>query len=134
MESPNCLWRTKAEYNANIHYEMSHSKTYRLNEEALKAIRELRRRFRKEVGREPGPEDPCAFDPDSEDPQLGARERIKSMMGDIADTAGLAPDLAFAIRKTGLLVTQRNQDGLDDDQRAAWNEAIAEYQTRRRLV
>jgi len=48
-------------------------------------------------------------------------------MGDIADAAGLAPDLAFAIRKTGLLVTQRNQDRLDDDQRAAWTEALAEY-------
>ena len=55
-------------------------------------------------------------------------------MGDIADAAGLAPDLAFAIRKTGLLVTQRNQDALDDDQRAAWNEAITEYQTRRLIV
>lgn len=113
---------------------MRDSRTYRLNKEALEAIRELRRRFRKEVGREPGSDDPCAFDPDSEDPQLEARERVKSVMGDIADAAGLAPDLAFAIRKTGLLVTQRNQDALDDDQRAAWNEAITEYQTRRLIV
>lgn len=113
---------------------MSDSRTYLLNEEALQAIRELRRRFTKEVGREPCPVDACAFDPDSEDPQLDARERIKSVLGDIADAAGLAPDLAFAIRKTGLLVTHRNQGALDDDQRAAWNDAIAEYQMRRRLV
>ena len=114
--------------------EMSAPKTYRLNGDALAAIRELRSRFRKEVGREPCPDDACAFDPDSEDPQLDARERIKSVLGDIADAAGLAPDLAFAIRKTGLLVTHRNQGALDDDQRAAWNDAIAEYQMRRRLV
>jgi len=54
-------------------------------------------------------------------------------MGDIADSAGLAPDLAFAIRKTGLLVTQRNQDLLDVDQRAAWAEALAEYKMIKRV-
>jgi hypothetical protein len=71
------------------------------------------------TGRDPGPDDDCAFDPDSTESQPAAERKIKSLMGDIADAAGLAPDLAFAIRKTGLLVTQRNQDTLDDDQRAA---------------
>jgi hypothetical protein len=112
---------------------MSSSNTYRLNDEALNAIRELRRRFREEVGRDPGPEDPCAFDPDSTEPQPAAEARIKEIMGDIADAAGLDPDLAFAIRKTGLLVTQRNQDALDEGQRAAWNEAIAEYKMWKRV-
>jgi len=101
---------------------------YRLNDDALDAIRELRRRFRRETGRDPGSDDPCGFDPDSDEPQPEAKERIKSFMGDIADAAGLAPDLAFAIRKTGLLVTKNNQDGLDEDQRAAWKEALAEYE------
>lgn len=68
-----------------------------------------------ETGREPGPDDPCAFDPDSDDPQPEAEAKIKSVMGDIAERAGLVPDLTFAIRKTGLLVTQRNQDALDED-------------------
>lgn len=105
---------------------------YRLNDDALDAIRELRRRFKRETGRDPGPDDPYAFDPDSDKPQPEAEARIKSCMGDIADAAGLAPDLAFAIRKTGLLVTKNNQDGLDEDQRAAWKEALAEYQMHKR--
>src|SRR5690349_16517810 len=72
------------------------------------------------------------FDPDSDESQPEAEARIKSFMGDIADAAGLAPDLAFAIRKTGLLVTRDNQNGLDDEQRAAWKEALAEYQMHKR--
>lgn len=112
---------------------MSDTKTYRFNTEALDAIRELRRRFRRETGRDPGPDDECAFDPDSDEPQPEAEARIKSFMGDIADAAGLTPDLAFAIRKTGLLVTQSNQNGLDENQRAAWEEALAEYEMRKRM-
>lgn len=106
---------------------------YRLNDDALDAIRELRRRFRRETGRDPGPDDPCGFDPDSDEPQPEAEAKIKSYMGDIADAAGLAPDLIFAIRKTGLLVTKNNQDGLDENQRAAWKEALAEYEMRKRI-
>jgi hypothetical protein len=105
-----------------------------LNDDALNAIRELRRRFRDETGRDPGPGDPCAFDPDSDDPQPEALTWIKSVMGDIADWAGLAPDLAFAIRKTGLLVTQKNQDTLDDDQLKAWKAALAEYGLPKRVT
>jgi hypothetical protein len=48
---------------------MSDNKTYRLNDDALKAIREMGRVFRKENGRDPGPDDSCAFDPDSKEAQ-----------------------------------------------------------------
>lgn len=112
---------------------MDQKPKYRLNDDALEAIRELRRRFRQETGREPGPDDPCAFDPNSDDPQPEAEAKIKSVMGDIADWAGIGPDLAFAIRKTGLLVTQRNQDALDEDQLKAWKEALAEYELSKRV-
>ncbi len=108
-------------------------RSYRLNDDALEAIREMRRLFRKETGRDPGPDDPCGFDPDSYEPQPAAEARIKSLMGDIANSAGLAPDLAFAIRRTGLLVTQRNQDQLDENQLTAWKEALAEYELSKRV-
>src|SRR5581483_1911567 len=111
---------------------MSAKKKYQLNDAALQAIRELRRRFKDETGRDPGPDDDCGFDPDSDDPQPIAEAKIKSLMGDIANAAGLAPDLAFAIRRTGLLVTKMNADALDEDQLKAWKEALAEYETRKR--
>lgn len=113
---------------------MSDREQYRLNHEALEAVRELRGRFKKETGRDPGPDDPCGFDPDSDESQPEAEAKIKSLMGDIADVAGLAPDLAFAIRRTGLLVTKDNQDSLDEDQRAAWKQALAEYEIRKRVI
>lgn len=62
------------------------------------------------------------------------RRESNRFMGDIADAAGLAPDLVFAIRKTGLLVTKNNQDRLDEDQRAAWKDALAEYESRKRVI
>ncbi len=112
---------------------MSPKRTYRLNDDALQAIREMRRSFKEAVGRDPGPDDPCAFDPDSDVPQPEAEARIRSLMGDVADHAGLAPDLAYAIRKTGLLVTHQNQQFLDDDQIAAWKEALEEYEVSKRI-
>jgi len=54
-------------------------------------------------------------------------------MGEIANSAGLPPGLAFAIRKTRLLVTQRNQDQLDENQLTAWKEALAEYELSKRV-
>jgi hypothetical protein len=112
---------------------MSNNGSYRLNDDALEAIREMRRLFRKETGRDPGPNDPCGFDPDSYEPHPAAEARIKSLMGDVANLAGLAPDLAFAIRRTGLLVTQWNQDRLDENQLRAWKDALAEYELSNRV-
>lgn len=63
-----------------------------------------------------------------------AEAKIKEMMGETADAAGLPRDLAYAIRRTGLLVTDRNKDLLDSAQTAAWNDALAEYQMLTRIV
>jgi hypothetical protein len=108
---------------------MSAKRRYRLNEDAIYAIKELQRRLREEFDHDPDPDGPLAFDPDSDVVQPIAEAKIRAMMGDVADAAHLAPDLAYAIRKTGLLVTDRNQDLLDDHQRAAWKEALAEYES-----
>ena len=48
-------------------------------------------------------------------------------MGTIADRMGLDPDIAYAIRKTGLLVAESSKHLLDDAQLSAWNKAIDEY-------
>lgn len=108
---------------------MSAKRRYRLNEDAIYAIKELQRQLREECGHDPDPDGPLAFDPDSDVVQPIAEAKIRAMMGDVADAAHLAPDLAYAIRKTGLLVTDTNQDLLDDNQREAWKEALAEYES-----
>jgi hypothetical protein len=80
-----------------------------------------------------GPDDPLSFDPES-DAMHPAEAKIKEMMGEIADASGLPPDLAYAITRTGLLVTDRNKDLLDSAQTAAWNDALAEYQMLMKIV
>ena len=72
-------------------------------------------------------EDLLAFNPESDVPQPAAEAKIRERMGDVAEHIGLAPDLAYAIRKTGLVVTESGKHLLDDDQLAVWNEAIKQY-------
>jgi hypothetical protein len=107
---------------------------YRLNDDAIHAIKELQQRLRVTSSRGiPGPNDPLSFDPES-DAMQPAEAKIREMMGEIADAAGLPPDLAYAIRRTGLVVTARNKDLLDSAQTSAWNDAIAEYQMLMKII
>jgi len=89
---------------------MSNKRAYRLNGDAIQAIKEI--------------QESDAIQP--------AEAKIKEIMGEVADAAGLPPDLAYAIRRTALLITDRNRDSLDSAQTAAWKEALAEYQMLKR--
>ena len=106
---------------------MQSKRKYRLNAEAILAIRATLKMVRAKIADDPYFEDVLAFDPVSDVPQPADEAKIREMMGDAADRTGLAPDLAYAIRKTGLVVTDKGKHLLDDAQRAAWNEAIDEY-------
>jgi hypothetical protein len=107
---------------------MTNHRRYRLNPDAIHAIKELQKQLRANSLHDSGFDEALSFDPESDALQSGAEAKIREMMGDVADRARLAPDLAYAIRKTGLLVTDRNKHLLDDDQKAVWNDAIAEYE------
>jgi hypothetical protein len=72
-------------------------------------------------------DDSRAFDPESDELQPSAEAKLKERMGDVADFVGLPPDIAYAIRKTMLVVSDMGKHLLDDAQREAWNEAIEEY-------
>jgi hypothetical protein len=72
-------------------------------------------------------DDVLAFDPESDVPQPVTEAKIRSHLGQAADNMGLGPEIAYAIRKTGLVVADRSKHLPDDDQRAAWNETIEEY-------
>lgn len=71
--------------------------------------------------------DVLEFDSHSETPQPEVEEKIRNMMGDTADRAGFPPEIAWAIRKTGLLVSTSGLHLLDEHQLAAWNAALEEY-------
>jgi hypothetical protein len=102
-------------------------RNYRLNLDAIAAIQNMQMAIRCRFPGDPYYDDVLAFDPFADEPQPEAEEKIRTIMGDTADSCGLAPDLAWAIRKTGLLVSESGAHLLDEHQRAAWNEAIEEY-------
>jgi len=106
---------------------MPSNRKYRLNSEAIAAIREIQKMVRAKFSSDRYFDDVLAFDPESDAPQPSAEAKIRRRMGDVADAVGFAPDLAYAIRKTGLMVTDRGKHLLDDAQLTAWNEAIDEY-------
>jgi hypothetical protein len=79
----------------------------------------------------PQPDDPVFFDPSAEEPRpLGEDgEALFIAMSEMAmRRAGIDPSLIYASRKTGLIVTERNQHLLSDEDRADWIEAIFEYE------
>ncbi|HET9363476.1 MAG TPA: hypothetical protein VFP71_00670 [Candidatus Angelobacter sp.] len=106
---------------------MPSKRKYRLNSEAIAAIREIQKVVRAKFSSDRYFDDVLAFDPESDVPQPAAEAKIRERMGDVADAVGLAQDLAYAIRKTGLVVVDRRKHLLDDIQLTAWNEAIDEY-------
>jgi hypothetical protein len=106
---------------------MPGKRKYRLNAEAVLAIKTMAKIIREKFASDPYFDDVLAFDPESDVPQPDVEAKIRERMGDVADHVGIAPDIAYAIRKTGLVVTDSGTHLLDDDQCAAWNEAIEEY-------
>ena len=77
-------------------------------------------RFREHFGREPGPNDPIFFDqPPLEHSEFYAVRDMRR--------AGLAPELVYAFEKTGLLVTDMNQDLIPEKDLEEWDAAIEEY-------
>ena len=105
-------------------------KTISLNDEATAALKEQQRSFREKFGADPGPEDPIFFDPNADTPQPISEAGLDEMMGRIlsaAGKAGVRPELIYAMRKTGRIVTASNQDLLTNDELQEWQDAIEEY-------
>jgi len=103
----------------------------REREVSRETLEALRQGFPERFGRDPGPDDPVFFDPTAEEPRTLDEdgEALFIAMSEMAmRTAGIDPAVIYASRKTGLIVTERNQHLLSDDDRADWIEAIFEYE------
>ena len=102
-----------------------------LNNEAKEAIEEQLAKFRKKFGREPGPNDPIFFDPDADTPQPYPEEKFSRNWNEIFDeavrTADVRPEVAYAAKKTGLIVTESNKKMFSRQQLQEWDNAVQEY-------
>jgi hypothetical protein len=82
--------------------------------------------FREKFGREPGPDDPVFFDPEADTPQMFPLEKYLEESTKAMVAAGIRPEIIYAHRKTGLIVTEANQGKPSPEALAEWEAAIDE--------
>lgn len=92
---------------------------------AEQAIRDQRQAFRDKFGRDPGPGDPLIFDPDEDKPTAMSALRMQADVLDAMRKAGTPPEIVYAFKKTGMLLTSESNASRKD--RREWRRAIEEY-------
>jgi hypothetical protein len=97
----------------------------KLDAKTLEIIERQQQAFREKFGREPGSHDP--LDPDADTPQQFSLERSLEESTQAMRMAGIRPEVIYAHRKTGLIVTADNRDKLSKEAMAEWEAAIDEY-------
>jgi len=105
--------------------------THHVPPEIAETLAELFGRFREKFGRDPGPNDPIFFDPHSDQPLPLGRESLNEMWERLADAmvcqGEITPETAYAMKKTGLLVTDKTKSLLREAELDEWNDALEEY-------
>jgi hypothetical protein len=104
--------------------------SFQLDAETAKALKAQLTRFREEFGRHPEPGDPVFFNPYADTPEPVSRAHgtaIEYAIIEAMGKAGIDAALIYAYRKTGRIVTERNQHLLNDQERQEWDEALNEY-------
>jgi hypothetical protein len=110
--------------------EADAKKTIPIDHATAEAIAQQEQLFREKFGREPGPEDPLFFNPDSAVPEfLGveSQEETWRALVQAAGESGMDPALVYAMNKTGRIVTEQNMRFLTDADIQEWNDAVDEY-------
>ena len=67
-------------------------KKVQMDTELTQAMQNQLESFKKKFGRDPGPNEPIFFDPDADTPQPIPIEKLRAVIIDAAEKAGLDPD------------------------------------------
>jgi len=102
-------------------------KRIQIPSELADELRAQMERFRAKFGREPGPTDPVFFDPDADEPRPLNMDAAFDELAAIAGEVGVSPQLIYAMKKTGRIVTENNKQFLTPAELKEWNDAIEEY-------
>lgn len=102
-------------------------KTVPIDDDVAHVLKEQRDAFVRKFGREPRPEDPLFFDPDSDTPRPIDYEKARDQAVEAMVTAGVNPRPIYAFHRTGLLVTEQNVERLTPQGRREWRAAIEEH-------
>jgi hypothetical protein len=101
-----------------------------MTEQTEGVIDRQRELFIEKFGRPPEPHEPIFFDPTADTPQKIGQDTQKKMEQatlDIMHKTGMRPELIYAYKKTGRMVTQENSKLLTDIELKEWDDAIDEY-------
>ncbi|KAB2919904.1 MAG: hypothetical protein F9K29_03305 [Hyphomicrobiaceae bacterium] len=90
-------------------------------------LRKQRKAFRRKFGRDRRPGDPVFFDPSVDDPTSLDPDTVNAEVLAALRKAGAPPQVIFAYRRTGLLVTESTKALISPDRLAEWDSAIDEY-------
>jgi hypothetical protein len=93
----------------------------------LSIIQSQAQQFRAKFGREPGPNDPIFFNPDSLKPEPFRLDEFTEETEAAMVLAGIRPEIVYAHRKTGLIVSEENYGTLPKSALAEWEAAVEEY-------
>jgi hypothetical protein len=99
----------------------------RMSPEMIQMLEEQREAFKKKFGREPRPEDPVIYDEDCDEPTPLSEEKIHEVMINALVAANARPEIVYAVRKTGMLVTETNRHLISREDWKAWKDAVEEY-------
>lgn len=86
--------------------------------------------FREKFGREPEPDDPIFFDPDTDEPTRLTKEHIDSMLLEMAEHAAefdIDPAYFHACREVGYMVTEESRTMFTTAEVIAFNTAVARH-------
>jgi len=103
-----------------------------ISPETAKLLKKQLKAFRKKYHRDPGPDDPVFFDPTADSPQPMPEPVASSMLASIlkaAREANIRPEILYAMKKTGRIVTAQNAQYLTPEELAEWDAAIGEFRT-----
>jgi hypothetical protein len=95
--------------------------------ETMAIVQKQIRSFREKFGREPGPKDPLFFNPDSLRPEPFRLEEFQQDTEAAMVLAGIRPEIIYAHKKTGLILTEDNYSKVPPSALAEWEAAIQEY-------
>jgi hypothetical protein len=98
-------------------------KSVPMSDEMKEIVEEQKQRFIEKYAREPGPGDTLFFD-------MPPLEHVEHVLVEGMKQAGIDPAIIHAFEKTGLFVTEANQQLISDVDRAKWEAAVLEYRAK----
>lgn len=110
---------------------MGKGKRIPMSPEMVQVVEHQIEAFRKKFHREMGPDDPLLFDPEADTPQPISEAKMAALFEEVvkiaAEETDISPEILYAMRKTGRIVTTKNRHLLSPEEAAEWDAAIDEY-------